>query len=515
MELTLTPFFHPTMQMPFLIDGKSMPCTLGEDSTIVDLMDLMEDKFLIKAKEAGAEVELQITVLWNYKDFKKALNPSDKISKHFVDGETFGIYGDILPPEKPAMKEEEKLPIIILTGFLGSGKTTLLNYMLREQQEKKIAIIENEFGEISIDDELLKQDKMNMAEEVMTMANGCICCTIRGDLVAGLRKLINKIKSGASQIDLIAIETTGMADPVPIVRTFMEEELLTEEMRLDGVVTLADAKHLIQRLDDDIEEGKVNIAFQQIAFADKIILNKLDLVSAETAIAVKDRIRDINKFAKVLPAVKSRVKLSELTDMRSHDIVHFVDVDDLAQEQDVGHGELFAHTHGHDVDMGHEQGHGGHGDGGHGGHGDGGHGGHGGHESGHDSGHGDGHGGGHSIGHVAGHDNNAIRHDARVNSFAIVKEGVIIPKKLNRWVQMIGKLPKERGTVFRIKAIFAVKGHPYRHVFHAVMDHGEEEDAGLWEEGEKKINKIVFIGRSLDHTFLRNGFEELFDTSAL
>jgi len=506
MALTLTPYFHPSMQLPFPLDAKSMPFTLSEDKLVVDLMDMTEDEFAIKAKDAGSKVELQITVLWNFKDFKKALNPNDPVSKHFADGETFGIYGDIVPESNPPLKEEEKLPVIILTGFLGSGKTTLLNYMLREQTDKKIAIIENEFGEISIDDDLLKQDKMNMAEEVITMSNGCICCTIRGDLVNGMKSIIRKIKNG-SPIDLIAIETTGVADPVPIVRTFMEESELTEELRLDGVVTLADSKHLIARLDDDIEEGKVNIAFQQVAFADKIILNKLDLITVEQAIEVKERIRDINKFAKILPAVKSRINLSELTNMRCHDMVHFVDMD-LDKEQDIGHGELSAHAHG-----GHGEGHGeGHGHDencteGHGGGHEGGHGGHGessGHSGGHD-GETSGHGGGH------GH-SNAARHDGRVNSFAVVKTGVIIPKKLSRWIQMLGKLPKERGTIYRIKAIMAIKGHPYKHVFHAVMDHGDEDDAGLWEEGEKKISKIVFIGKGLDQTFLKKGFEELFDT---
>merc|ERR1719352_267102 len=139
-----------------------------------------------------------------------------------------------------------------------------------------------------------------------------------------------------------------MADPVPIVRTFMSEPKLTEELRLDGVVALADAKHLTARLDDDIEEGKVNEAYQQIAFADKIILNKLDLITAEEAIAVKDRIRDINKFAKVLPAVKSRIKLNELSHMRAHDIGHFVEIDlekeaEVAPEFQQGHGEHGGH----------------------------------------------------------------------------------------------------------------------------------------------------------------------------
>merc|ERR1719171_660489 len=119
-------------------------------------------------------------------------------------------------PQSRSVPESEKLPVLILTGFLGAGKTTLLNYILQEQQEKKIAIIENEFGEVSIDDALLKQDKMALAEKVVVMDNGCMCCTIRGDLINGLKGIIADITKGNS-IDAIMIETTGMADPVPIV----------------------------------------------------------------------------------------------------------------------------------------------------------------------------------------------------------------------------------------------------------------------------------------------------------
>merc|ERR1719160_207716 len=189
------------------------------------------------------------------------------------------------------------------------------------------------------------------------MDNGCMCCTLRGDLVSGLTEIIDEIKKGNS-IDLIVIETTGMADPVPIVRTFMSEPALTEELRLDGVVALADAKHLPDRLDDDVEEGKVNEAYQQIAFADKIILNKLDLITAEQAISVKDRIRDINKFAKILPAVKSRINLDELTNMRAHDMGHFAELE-LDKEAEVAPELTEGHGGGHE---GHG-GHGGHGEG--------------------------------------------------------------------------------------------------------------------------------------------------------
>merc|ERR1719498_1610461 len=135
------------------------------------------------------------------------------------------------------------------------------------------------------------------------MDNGSMCCTVRGDLLQGLRQILDEVKKG-SGIDAIMIETTGMADPVPIVRTFMANPELTQELRLDGVVCVADAKNLPGRLADKVEEGKVNEAYQQVAFSDKILLNKLDLVSTDEAISVKDKIREVNRFAKIVPAMR-------------------------------------------------------------------------------------------------------------------------------------------------------------------------------------------------------------------
>jgi G3E family GTPase len=300
------------------------------------------------------------------------------------------------------------------------------------------------------------------------------------------------------------IETTGMADPVPIVRTFMATPEVTQELRLDGVVCVADAKNLPGRLADKIEEGKVNEAYQQVAFSDKVLLNKIDLVSTEDAIEIKNKIRAINKFAKILPAVKGRVPLSELSNMRAHDMANFADAD-IDKEA----GELAQHGHGggHDGEHGggHSDGHGDvHGSGHEGGHG-------------HGDGHSDctedhGHGGSHEEGgHGHGHIAKKSRHDSRVNSFSIVREGDINPQRLSRWMQEIGNLDPERGTIFRIKAILAVKGHPYKHVFHAVMDISDEDDAGPWGADEKRVSKIVFIGKALDQKYLRDGFEDVFE----
>jgi len=465
-------------------NGKDHLIKINPNQKIVDLMEECEQVFEEASVAKGSPQQLQISVLWNIKDSKKALNPNDKISLHFANEDTFGSYGDIQPlrpaVRPPEKSEAAKIPVTILTGFLGSGKTTLLNYILQEQKDKKLAIIENEFGEISIDDELLKQEKLAMAEKIIVMDNGCMCCTIRGDLENGLTQIIDDIKKG-SKIDGIMIETTGMADPVPIVRTFMSNQQLTRDLRLDAVIAMADAKHIIGRLDDNVEEGKVNEAYQQVAFSDKIILNKLDLITPEAAISVKDRIRSINKLAKIVPAVRGRVKMTELTDIRAHDMAHFVDSN---IEQEAGEA------------AGMNAGHGGHG--------------HSGNEHGHDQ---DGHAEDKKRGHGHGHDTPAkkSRHDSRVNSFAAVREGEIVPQRLSMWMQTVGQLPPERGTIFRIKAILAVKGHPFKHVFHAVMDVSDEDDAGPWAPGEKKISKIVFIGKGMDEAFLRAGFDAIFE----
>lgn len=522
-ELTLLCWMHPSMQIPIEFDATKYPFKVKRNSSVVDLMDECESLFEQVSAAAGAPHELQINVLWNTKDHKKALNPNDKLGKHFTSGDQFGVYGDVLPvvASNPPKPEEEKLPVTILTGFLGSGKTTLLNYILQEQKEKRIAIIENEFGEISIDDALLKQTKVELAEKIVVMDNGCMCCTIRGDLIKGLQQILDETRKG-NKLDAIIIETTGMADPVPIVRTFMSNPELTDELRLDAVITLADARNLPGRLGDSYEEGAVNEAYQQIAYADRIILNKLDLISTDEAIAVKEQIRDINRFARVLPAVRSQVKMSDITNLRAHDIANFAN-EDIEVEQDTGaeltrlagHGGGHEHGDGHAEDCTEEHGHGGgHGDGHDGGH-SGGH--EGGHDGGHDGGHGGSHDGGGEGGHVAaghghGPPDKKSRHDSRVNSFAIAREGEIIPKRLSAWMQGLGQFPPDKGTIFRIKAILAVKGHPYKHVFHAVMDVSDEDDAGPWGADEKKISKIVFIGKGLDQAYLRAGFEAIFET---
>merc|ERR1712139_294126 len=203
-----------------------------------------------------------------------------------------------------------KVPVSILTGFLGSGKTTLLNHILSENHGKRIAVIENEFGEVGIDDSLVHGGSMAEEENIVEMNNGCICCTVRGDLIAGLKKLIKNSKKNSKPLDGVIIETTGLADPAPVAQTFFADDFVQKHMRLDGILTLVDAKHIIQHLEDEKPEGVENEAVEQIGFADRILLNKCDLVEDEEQLKeVEKRIRAINQKVPVKRTINSEVDM--------------------------------------------------------------------------------------------------------------------------------------------------------------------------------------------------------------
>jgi G3E family GTPase len=223
----------------------------------------------------------------------------------------------------------DKIPVTVLTGYLGAGKTTLLNRILTEPHGRKYAVIVNEFGEIGIDNDLV----VGADEEVFEMNNGCICCTVRGDLI----RILDGLMKRKGKFDAIIVETTGLADPAPVAQTFFMDQDVSEAARLDAVVTVADAKWLSDRLKDAPE------AKNQIAFADVILLNKTDLVSPDELQAVEARIRAINPYAKVHRTQNCAIPIAEVLDRRAFDLDRIMEIEpDFLEE---------GHHHHHDEDM--------------------------------------------------------------------------------------------------------------------------------------------------------------------
>ena len=240
----------------------------------------------------------------------------------------------------PTPSNTEKIPVTVLTGYLGAGKTTLLNRILSEPHGKKFAVIVNEFGEIGIDNELV----VNADEEVFEMNNGCICCTVRGDLV----RIIDGLMRRKGKFDAIIVETTGLADPAPVAQTFFMDEAVGSRTKLDAVVTVADAKWLMDRLKDAPE------AKNQIAFADVIVLNKTDLVSKGELTEVEARIRGINPYARLHRTERCKVALADVLDRGAFDLERILDIEpDFLEAQDHDHDHDHHHHHGHDHDHGH------------------------------------------------------------------------------------------------------------------------------------------------------------------
>jgi G3E family GTPase len=212
-----------------------------------------------------------------------------------------------------------KVPVTVLTGFLGSGKTTLLNHILTENHGRRIAVIENEFGEVGIDDALV----LEAEEEIFEMNNGCICCTVRGDLIRILGNLMRR----RDRFDQILIETTGLADPAPVAQTFFVDDEIAAQLSLDAIVCLVDAAHIVVQLDRERAEGAENEAVEQLAFADRIIINKVDLVDDEQLAEVERRVRAINALAPIVHTSHGKVDLGAVLDVGAFDLERVLDLD--------------------------------------------------------------------------------------------------------------------------------------------------------------------------------------------
>ena len=340
----------------------------------------------------------------------------------------------------------DKVPVTVLTGYLGAGKTTLLNRILSEPHGKKYAVIVNEFGEIGIDNDLI----VGADEEIFEMNNGCICCTVRGDLV----RIIDGLMRRKGKFDAIIVETTGLADPAPVAQTFFMDENVGRKAKLDAVVAVADAKWLGQRLKDAPE------AKNQIAFADVILINKTDLVPPDELAEIEARVRGINPYAKLHRTERCGIALPEVLGRNAFDLDRILDLEPSFLDGDSHHS--------HDPDHDHD------------GHG-------------HDGAH---HHHGGSLPHY---------HDEEMQSLSLRSERPLDADKFFPWVQDL--VQKEGPNILRCKGILSFKDDDERFVFqgvHMILDGDHQRP---WAAGETRTSRIVFIGRNLPQEKIKAGFE--------
>jgi len=357
----------------------------------------------------------------------------------------------------PSPSVDTLIPVTVLTGFLGAGKTTLLRRILTEYHGQRIAVIENEFGEENIDNDVLVQDS---EEQIVQLSNGCVCCTVRGDLVRALNDLAVQREAGALRFDRVIIETTGMANPGPVCQTFFMDDDIAETYRLDAVITVVDAKHGMATLDRQEE------AQSQVGFADRILISKRDLVNEADYEALRARLMHINPRASIAPVHFGETDLQTLLDVSGFNIDDILNIDpEFLNEQDHDHDhEHHHHDHEHDDEDGHE------------------------------------------CGPNCGHDHHHAHHDDAIGSFLFRSDRAFDPERLEDFLSGIVQV---YGTdLLRYKGILYIKGVKRRMVFQGVHMLMGAEPGKAWQASEKPNTRMVFIGRKLPRDIFTQGLEQ-------
>ena len=353
-----------------------------------------------------------------------------------------------------AEEETKKVPVTLLTGFLGAGKTTFLKYVLTEHHGKRIAVIQNEFGaETGADTAaLIFGEDGDPSLAYVELPNGCVCCSVRGDLVLALENLMTQ----KNKFDYIFIETTGLADPGPLAATFWVDEELESDLYLDGIVTVVDALNFERHLDEKKPAGVINEAQRQVAFADIVILNKRDLVTEEKLNHLESRVRAHNAVARIIKAEQSRVDLEQLLGIRAFDAQRVLEIDPLLVT------DCTDDSHDHDAD--------------------------------------------HSCHHAHQH----LRHDQSVETFLVKAQGSLDLDEFNAWLGGMLWDEERSEDIFRMKGILAVEGHEAKHALQAVHNQFEvQETKAQWGSDEPRECRLVFIGRNMNEEELTAGFSAL------
>jgi len=348
------------------------------------------------------------------------------------------------------------IPSTILTGFLGAGKTTLLNRILREDHGMKIAVIENEFGQENIDNEILVQDS---GEQIVEMNNGCICCTVRGDLIVALTGLANKRAAGELAFDRIIIETTGLANPGPVAQTFFVDEEVGANYMLDAVLTVVDARHAMGQLDEHEE------AQRQVGFADKLLVSKTDLVQPAELAVLTSRLKRMNPRAPITLVDFGNAPLSELLDIRGFNLNDKLELDPafLTTEEVHGHAhEGHEHVHTDACDHSHEA---------------------------HDP-----------------HDHHHGHHSDDIAAFVFKSARPFDTAKLDEFLGSIVQVFGPR--MLRYKGVLLMEGADRKVVFQGVHQIMGSDVGAKWGENEERGSKMVFIGKNLPKDVFIRGLEQ-------
>jgi len=505
------------------------------------LVDLLEYAYAQQAMKYGIMEELQVIYLENTSNKSTQFNYNMPVRTYFHNGDTVLCYGEILKvsAQMDMVEEKDKLPVTIITGFLGSGKTTLLNRILKEKHGKRIMVIQNEFGSIEIDG-TLAEDAMFSKEDIQILDNGCACCTVRGDLGKAFVEILEKANESDVNIEHIIVETTGLANPAPIIQTFYQEPNVAMSLKLDGILTVIDSKNVLKHIDEVSAAGEVNECVEQVSFADRILLNKMDLVTGAEAQIVKDKIRSINSFAKIIPTTQSKVDLSKILNIRAFSLEkllekdsdflkedeseseHTCDESDCSHHEAGDHSHQKEHKHEHDNE-GHEKAkhkeakehkhHHKHEKGGKDSHHD--------HHSQHEHDK-------HEAGEEAEHGKHekpkkkhkhkhkhksksktnstqTLQHSSGVSSLGFEREGEVLEERFEQF--MANVIRNWGASIYRAKGIVNISGNPNKLVFHGVHELFDTNNETPWGKDDKRTNKLVFIGKDLQRDILQAGFE--------